>query len=67
MRRPGENRGSVQWPEKDMQWSLNIAPERIERCRLKQIIDERYSSVIKVRLFTNNLNIHNIASLYEIF
>ncbi len=35
--------------------------------QIKQMLDERYSSAIKVRLVMDNLNTHNIASLYETF
>jgi hypothetical protein len=35
--------------------------------QIKQMLDERYSGVIKVRLVMDNLNTHNIASLYETF
>jgi hypothetical protein len=35
--------------------------------QIKQMLDERYSSIIKVRLVMDNLNTHNIASLYETF
>ena len=34
---------------------------------IKQMPDERYSKAIKVRLVMDNLNTHNIASLYETF
>jgi hypothetical protein len=34
---------------------------------IKQMLDERYPDVIKVRLVMDNLNTHNIASLYETF
>jgi hypothetical protein len=35
--------------------------------QIKQMLDERYSKVIKVRLVMDNLNTHTIASLYETF
>jgi hypothetical protein len=35
--------------------------------QIKQMLDERYSSVFKVRLVMDNLNTHPIASLYETF
>ena len=35
--------------------------------QIQQMIDERYSSAIKVRLVMDNLNTHSIASLYETF
>ena len=35
--------------------------------QIEQMLDERYSNVIKVRLVMDNLNTHNIASLYETF
>jgi hypothetical protein len=35
--------------------------------QIKQMLDERYSNAIKVRLVMDNLNTHNIASLYETF
>jgi hypothetical protein len=35
--------------------------------QIKQMLDERYSGVIKVRLVMDNLNTHNITSLYETF
>ena len=35
--------------------------------QIKQMLDERYSSATKVRLVMDNLNTHNIASLYETF
>lgn len=35
--------------------------------QIKQMLDERYSDAIKVRLVMDNLNTHNIASLYEAF
>ena len=35
--------------------------------QIKQMLDERYSGVIKVRLVMDNLNTHTIASLYETF
>jgi hypothetical protein len=35
--------------------------------QIKQVLDERYSGVIKVRLVMDNLNTHGIASLYETF
>ena len=34
---------------------------------IKQMLDERYPDAIKVRLVMDNLNTHNIASLYETF
>lgn len=34
---------------------------------IKQMLDVRYSDVVKVRLVMDNLNTHNIASLYETF
>ena len=35
--------------------------------QIKQMLDERYPRAIKVRLVMDNLNTHNIASLYETF
>jgi hypothetical protein len=35
--------------------------------QIKQMLDERYPEAIKVRLVMDNLNTHNIASLYETF
>jgi len=35
--------------------------------QIKQMLDERYSSAVKVRLVMDNLNTHTIASLYETF
>ena len=35
--------------------------------QIKQMLDGRYSEAIKVRLVMDNLNTHNIASLYETF
>ena len=35
--------------------------------QIKQMLDERYSSATKVRLVMDNLNTHNVASLYETF
>jgi hypothetical protein len=35
--------------------------------QIKQMLDERYSEAIKVRLVMDNLNTHSIASLYETF
>ena len=35
--------------------------------QLKEMLDERYPSAIKVRLVMDNLNTHNIVSLYETF
>jgi hypothetical protein len=35
--------------------------------QIKQMLDERYASATKVRLVMDNLNTHNIASLYETF
>jgi hypothetical protein len=35
--------------------------------QIKQMLDERYPKAIKVRLVMDNLNTHNIASLYETF
>jgi len=35
--------------------------------QIKEMLDERYPNVIKVRLVMDNLNTHNIASLYETF
>ena len=35
--------------------------------QIKQMLDERYPSAIKVRLVMDNLNTHSIASLYETF
>lgn len=35
--------------------------------QIKQMLDERYSSAVKVRLVMDNLNTHRIASLYETF
>jgi len=35
--------------------------------QIKQMLDERYSGAIKVRLVMDNLNTHSIASLYETF
>jgi len=35
--------------------------------QIKQMLDERYPNAVKVRLVMDNLNTHNIASLYEAF
>jgi len=35
--------------------------------QIKEMLDERYPSAIKVRLVMDNLNTHTIASLYETF
>jgi len=35
--------------------------------QIKQMLDERYPGAVKVRLVMDNLNTHNIASLYETF
>ena len=35
--------------------------------QIKQMLDDRYPEVIKVRLVMDNLNTHNVASLYETF
>lgn len=35
--------------------------------QIKEMLDERYPDAIKVRLVMDNLNTHNIASLYETF
>lgn len=35
--------------------------------QIKSMLDERYPRAIKVRLIMDNLNTHNIASLYETF
>jgi len=35
--------------------------------QIKQMLDERYPAATKVRLVMDNLNTHNIASLYETF
>ena len=35
--------------------------------QIKQMLDERYSSAIKVRMVMDNLNTHNVAALYETF
>jgi len=35
--------------------------------QIKQLLNERYPDAIKVRLVMDNLNTHNIASLYETF
>ena len=35
--------------------------------QIKQMLDERYSDAVQVRLIMDNLNTHNIASLYETF
>ncbi|MBN2469039.1 MAG: IS630 family transposase [Deltaproteobacteria bacterium] len=35
--------------------------------QIKEMLDERYSSAVKVRLVMDNLNTHTIASLYETF
>lgn len=35
--------------------------------QIRQMLDERYSDAIKVRLVMDNLNTHSIASLYEAF
>ena len=35
--------------------------------QIKQMLDDRYPDVIKVRLVMDNLNTHNVASLYETF
>lgn len=35
--------------------------------QIKQMLDERYSDAIKVRLVMDNLNTHSVASLYETF
>jgi hypothetical protein len=40
-----------------MDWALQI----------KRMLDERYPDAIKVRLVMDNLNTHNVASLYETF
>jgi len=34
---------------------------------IKQMLDDRYAGATKVRLVMDNLNTHNIASLYEAF
>jgi len=35
--------------------------------QIKQMLDERYPEAIKVRLVMDNLNTHQVASLYETF
>ena len=35
--------------------------------QVKEMLDERYLSASKVRLVMDNLNTHNVASLYEAF
>jgi transposase len=35
--------------------------------QIKQMLDERYPNAIKIRLVMDNLNTHDIASLYETF
>jgi molybdenum cofactor biosynthesis enzyme MoaA len=35
--------------------------------QIKQMLDQRYPDAVKVRLVMDNLNTHNIASLYETF
>ena len=35
--------------------------------QIKQMLDERYSDAVQVRLIMDNLNTHNTASLYETF
>ena len=35
--------------------------------QIKQMLEERYPDAVKVRLVMDNLNTHNIASLYETF
>jgi hypothetical protein len=35
--------------------------------QIKQMLEERYPDAIKVRLVMDNLNTHNVASLYETF
>lgn len=35
--------------------------------QIKSMLDERYPEAIKVRLIMDNLNTHNVASLYETF
>jgi len=35
--------------------------------QIKKMLDERYPDAIKVRLVMDNLNTHNVASLYETF
>jgi hypothetical protein len=35
--------------------------------QIKQMLDDRYPEAIKVRLVMDNLNTHNVASLYETF
>jgi hypothetical protein len=35
--------------------------------QIKRMLDERYPDAIKVRLVMDNLNTHNVASLYETF
>jgi len=35
--------------------------------QIKEMLDERYSSAVQVRLVMDNLNTHSIASLYEKF
>jgi hypothetical protein len=35
--------------------------------QIKQMLDERFPDAIKMRLMMDNLNTHNIASLYETF
>ena len=35
--------------------------------QIKRMLDERYPAAVKVRLVMDNLNTHNIASLYETF
>ena len=35
--------------------------------QIKEMLDERYPDASKVRLVMDNLNTHNVASLYETF
>lgn len=44
------------------------APTRQDWARfIKAMLDERYPQAVKVRLVMDNLNTHDIASLYETF
>jgi len=35
--------------------------------QIKQMLDDRYPEAMKVRLVMDNLNTHNVTSLYEAF
>jgi hypothetical protein len=45
----------------------SVKPKKGCALQIKEMLDERYPVVVKVRLVMDNLDTHGIASLYETF